>query len=259
VDVSDPLGRQVEARFLVLPDGRAVVEAAEAIGLWRVTEDERDVWGASSRGLGELMRAALDEGARGLVVGLGGSATVDGGEGLREVIARLPVPVEVACDVRNPLLGPRGAARAFGPQKGASTADVEGLERRLAAMDELAPYAELPGAGAAGGLGAALAALGARLVPGAGLVLEVVGFGDRISGADFVVTGEGIVDATSLEGKVTDAVARRCREAGVRCAVFGGRVDVELEGAEMHGLSGEPDQAQDDLVALGEKLGRSLD
>jgi glycerate 2-kinase len=252
------LGRPVEARFLLLPDGRAVVEAAEAVGLWRVTQDERDVWGASSRGLGELMRAALGEGARGLLVALGGTATVDGGEGLREVIMELPVPVEAACDVRNPLLGPRGAARAFGPQKGASSADVEGLEHRLAGMDELAPYADVPGAGAAGGLGAALAALGARLVPGADLVLEVVGFDVRIRDADLVVTGEGVVDASSLEGKVTGAVVSRCREAGVRCVVFGGRAEIEVGGVETHALSGEPDRAEDDLVALGEKFGLRL-
>ena len=257
-EVSDPVGREVEARFLLLPDGRAVVEAAEAIGLWRVTEDERDVWGASSRGLGELMRAALDAGARGLVVGLGGTATVDGGEGLREVISKLPVPVEVACDVRNPLLGPRGAARVFAPQKGASLADVEGLERRLAAMDELAPYADVPGSGAAGGLGAALAALGGHLGLGADLILDVVGFQGRIADADLVVTGEGVVDATSLEGKVTGAVVSGCREAGIRCVVFGGRVEMQLEGAEMHALSGDADRAEDDLVALGEMLGRSL-
>jgi glycerate 2-kinase len=252
------LGRLVEARFLLLPDGRGVVEAAEAVGLWRVTEDERDVWGASSRGLGELMRAALDAGARGLLVALGGTATVDGGEGLREVITELPVPVEAACDVRNPLLGPRGAARAFGPQKGASSADVEGLERRLAAMDELAPYSDVPGAGAAGGLGAALAALGARLVPGADLVLDVVGFDERIRDADLVVTGEGVVDTSSLEGKVTGAVVGRGHQAGVRCVVFGGRVEIEIEGVQTHALSGDPDRAEDDLVALGERLGRSL-
>lgn len=248
----------MDARFLLLPDGRGVVEAAEAVGLWHVTEDERDVWGASSRGLGELMRAALDAGAHGLLVALGGTATVDGGEGLREVITGLPVPVEAACDVGNQLLGPRGAARAFGPQKGASPADVEGLERRLAAMNELAPYAEVPGAGAAGGLGAALAALGARLVPGADLVLDVVGFDERIRGADLVVTGEGVVDASSLEGKVTGAVVGRCHQADVRCVVFGGRVEIEIEGVQTHALSGDPDRAEDDLVALGERVGGSL-
>jgi glycerate 2-kinase len=256
--VSDPLGRQVEARFLVLPDGRAVVEAAEAIGLWRLAEGERDPLSASSRGLGELMRAAIDAGATRLLVGLGGTATVDGGEGLREVVRELPVPADVACDVRNPLLGERGAARAFAPQKGASPMEVEELERRLAAMGELAPYAELPGAGAAGGLGAALAALGARLVPGAELVLGAVRFRERIRAADLVVTGEGVVDASSSEGKVTGAVVACCRTEGVRCAVFGGRVEVQLDGAEMQELSGDPSRAREDLATLGERLGSSL-
>jgi glycerate 2-kinase len=256
--VSDPLGRQVEARFVVLPDGRAVVEAAEAIGLWRLSADELDPLSASSRGLGELIRAALDAGAARLLVGLGGTATVDGGAGLREVLHELPVPVDVACDVRNPLLGERGAARAFAPQKGASTTEVEELERRLAGMEELAPYAELPGAGAAGGLGAALAALGARLVGGADLVLEAVRFRERIRAADLVVTGEGVVDASSSEGKVTGAVVACCRAEGVGVAVFGGRVEVQLDGAEMHELSGDPDRAREDLTTLGQRLGGAL-
>jgi glycerate kinase len=256
--VSDPLGRQVEGRFVALSEGGAVVEAAEAIGLSRLSADELDPLRASSRGLGELIRAALDAGAPKLLVGLGGTATVDGGAGLREVLRELPVPVDVACDVRNPLLGERGAARAFGPQKGASPAEVEELERRLAGMEELAPYAELPGAGAAGGLGAALAAMGARLVGGAELVLETVRFRERIQGADLVVTGEGVVDASSSEGKVTGAVVTYCRAEGVRVAVFGGRVEVQLDGAEMHELSGDPDRARDDLVELAERLGSSL-
>jgi glycerate 2-kinase len=256
--VSDPLGREVEAHFVVLPDWRAVVEAAEAIGLWRLSADELDPLGASSRGLGELMRAAVDAGATRLLVGLGGTATVDGGAGMREVVRELPVPVDVACDVRNPLLGERGAARAFAPQKGASPAEVEELERRLAGMEELAPYADVPGAGAAGGLGVALAALGARLVGGADLVLETVRFRERIRNADLVVTGEGVVDASSSEGKVAGAVVACCRAEGIRCAVFGGRVEVQLDGAEMHELSGLPANAREDLVALGEKLAGSL-
>jgi glycerate kinase len=256
--VSDPLGREVEARFVVLPDRRAVVEAAEAIGLWRLSANELDPLGASSRGLGELMRAAVDAGATRVLVGLGGTATVDGGAGMREVVRELPVPVDVACDVRNPLLGERGAARAFAPQKGASPTEVEELERRLAGMEELAPYADVPGAGAAGGLGAALAALGARLVGGADLVLEAVRFRERIRNADLVVTGEGVVDASSSEGKVTGAVVAGCRAEVIRCAVFGGRVEVQLDGAEMHELSGLPANAREDLVALGERLAGSL-
>lgn len=256
--VSDPLLREIEARFLRLPDGRAVVEAAEAIGLARLSSAELDPLRASSRGLGELIAAALADGAGGLVVGLGGSATVDGGAGLREVLTSLPVATEVACDVRNPLLGERGAARAFGPQKGATPDDVDALEARLASIEELRPFAELPGAGAAGGLGAALAALGAALVPGAELVLGALAFRDRIRGATLVVTGEGAVDRTSAEGKAPAAVARACGEEGVPCVVFGGVVAEPLPGVETRALSGDPARARDDLVALGEELGRSL-
>jgi glycerate kinase len=118
--VSDPLGRPVEARYWLAAGGEAVVEAAEAIGLALVAPDERDPFSASSRGLGELLLAAVDAGAHEVTVALGGTATVDGGTGLREAVAELPVPVTAACDVRNPLLGPRGAARVFGPQKGAT-------------------------------------------------------------------------------------------------------------------------------------------
>ncbi|MGH3059520.1 MAG: glycerate kinase, partial [Gaiellaceae bacterium] len=133
--VSGPLGRAVTARFLLLPDGRAVVEAAEAIGLRLLTPDELDPLRASSRGLGELLQAAAASGATELLVALGGTATVDGGAGLREVVvAGLPLPTTAACDVASPLLGERGAARTFGPQKGASPAQVEELERRLAGM-----------------------------------------------------------------------------------------------------------------------------
>lgn len=230
-----------------------MVEAAESIGLALVAPGELDPLAASSRGLGELIVAAAPD-ARELLVALGGSATVDGGAGLREVVHELPLPTRVACDVANPLLGERGAARAFGPQKGASPEQVEALEGRLAAMKELHSAADLPGAGAAGGLGAALAVLGAELVPGAELVLEAIGFRARIRGATVVVTGEGVVDQTSAEGKAPGVAARVCREEGVRCVVFGGHVLVKLPGAEMHTLSGNPARAADDLAALGEAV-----
>jgi glycerate kinase len=252
--VSDPLGRLVEARWLLLRDGAAVVEAAEAIGLARLSPDELDPVRASSRGLGELVRAALETRPSELLVCLGDSATVDGGAGLLEVVDRFAVPTRVLCDVRNPLLGPQGAAAVFGPQKGATPEQVVELEERLGALERLAPYAELPGAGAAGGLGAALASLGAELVDGAGLVLELVGFREQLHGARLVVTGEGTVDRTTAEGKAPGAVLRACTEAGVRCVVFGGRIDVQLPGAEMHELSGDPTRARDDLVALGREL-----
>jgi len=247
--VSDPLGRPVQARWLELPDGTGVVESAEPLGLPRVAPEERDPLSASSRGLGELILAA---GERPLLVCLGGVATVDGGRGLREVVKRLPQGTRVACDVRSTLLD---AARLFARQKGASDDDIVELERRLAADAELAPYADLPGAGAAGGLGAALAALGGRLVPGAALVLDVVGFAQRLARADLAVTGEGAVDLTSREGKAPAEVARRALDAGVRCVVFGGRVDAPLPEVETVALSGDPARAREDLFELGLRLG----
>jgi len=254
--VAGPLGGPVEARWLVLPDGTAVVESAAALGLPLLAPDERDPLVATSRGLGELLLAAA-EGATSLLVGVGGTATVDGGAGLAAVVGdRLAgVPIRVACDVRNPLLGERGAARAFGPQKGADTAAVEELERRLASLEALLPYRDLPGAGAGGGLGAALAALGAELLEGAELVLDTLEFDDRARGARLVVTGEGTVDRTTLEGKAPGAVLRRCERIGVRCELFGGLVQ---DGVPARALSGDPARARDDLLALGELLGGLL-
>jgi glycerate kinase len=256
--VSDPLGRPVRARYLLLPGRSAVVESAEAIGLSLLRPDERDPLRASSRGLGELIVVALGERLVSLLVCLGGSATVDGGAGLREVLDSLPVETTVACDVRSPLLGERGAARAFGPQKGATPDVVEELEARLASMEDLRRVRDVPGAGAAGGLGAAFAELGAELVSGAGFVLELVRFRERVRGAALVVTGEGTVDRTSAEGKATGAVVRACRDEGVPCVVFGGRIVEPLEGAVHHELSGDPDRAREDLVELGERLGREV-
>ena len=275
--VVDPLGRPVEALWLALPDGTAVVESAAAIGLPLLAEAERDPLRASSRGLGELLLAALVEGPARVLVCLGGSATVDGGAGLRQALtadggggggggvlggvlggALGGVRLDVACDVRNPLLGERGAARVFGPQKGATPDVVEELERRLAALAELAPFAALPGAGAAGGLGAALAALGGRLVPGAGLVLEAVRFHERAAGADLVVTGEGQVDRTTAEGKAPGAVLAVCAELGRRAVLFGGRVVEAPPGVDTRALSGDPAHAAANLRALGAVLAREL-
>jgi glycerate kinase len=249
--VPDPLGRPVAARWLLLPDGRAVVEAAAAIGLPLLVSHERDPLRASSRGLGELILAALAGSPASLVVGLGGTATVDGGAGMREVVGALPVPTVALYDVRTRLAD---AARVFGPQKGASPDDVVVLARRLEALEELRPFAQLPGAGAAGGLGAALAALGAELVPGAATVLDLLGFDDLLPRCDLVVTGEGQVDATTSVGKAPGEVAARARAAGKRCVVFGGRVVTELEGAETISLSGDVARAEADLVELGSRI-----
>jgi glycerate kinase len=255
--VQGPLGAPVEAHWLVLPDGTAVVESSQAVGLPLLSRFERDPLRATSHGVGDLLLAAVADGAASLLVGVGGTATVDGGAGMRERVGRRldGVSIRVACDVRNPLLGPRGAAPVFGPQKGAGPDAVVELERRLAAMPELAPYAQLPGAGAGGGLGAGLAALGAELVPGSELVLDLIGFDARAGGADLVVTGEGAVDATTFEGKAPGTVIGRCRRLGVRCEVFGGLV---APGFDAHPLSGRRELAGEDLVRLGEELAKSL-
>jgi glycerate 2-kinase len=245
VRVTDAFGRPREAPLRELPDGSAVVEAAEVIPL----DPERlDPLAASSRGLGELISHVR---APRLLVCLGGTANVDGGAGLREVLDRLPAPTTVLCDALVPL---GDAARMFAPQKGATSDQVELLARRLRSMQELAAFADLPGAGAAGGLGAALASLGAKLVPGAETVLERLEFRAHARRADVVVTGEGTVDATTVTGKAPGEALRLCRDEGVCCVVFGGRVQVELEGAETVALSGDPQRARDDLVALGERL-----
>ena len=255
--VADPLGRPVTARWLVLPDGAAVVDSAEAVGLPLVGVDERDPLRATSRGLGELLPAIVAEQPREVLVGVGGTATVDGGAGMGEVVgsALRDARVRVLCDVRNPLLGERGAARVFGPQKGADAEAVEELERRLASRAELEPYRDLPGAGAGGGLGAGLAALGAELCDGAALVLDTIGFDERARAADLVVTGEGTVDRTTLEGKAPGAVVGRCSALGVSCVLFGG---VVRDGVDARRLSGNVASAAEDLEALGEALGRAL-
>jgi glycerate 2-kinase len=228
-------------------DGATVVEAAQAIPL----DPERlDVMAASSRPFGELL-AGLD--AERLLVGIGGTATMDAGAGLLEVLDALPAPTTVLCDVQTTLYD---APRLFGPQKGATPRQVVELERRFRSLDALAPFAALPGSGAAGGLGAALASLGAELVPGAATILDLLGFDPSVY--DLVVTGEGRVDATTAEGKAPAEVARRCSDAGMQCVVFGGVVAEPLAGAETVPLSGDPARAAEDLVELGLRLGTRL-
>jgi glycerate kinase len=244
---TDALGRKIGAAFAVLEGGRvAVVEQAQASGLWRLAEHERDAVAASSRGTGELIRAAIDAGARDIVVTVGGSATSDGGRGalealgghftsrtadLRELRRVLRgVKLSLACDVRTPMTGPDGAARAFAPQKGASPAEVDKLARRLVAWARLArattghdPASE-PMSGAGGGLAGGLWAFaGATLRPGAALVLDTLGFDLAMRESFAVVTGEGTLDRQTLRGKAVFEVATRCRQTGVPCyAVPGG-------------------------------------
>jgi glycerate kinase len=178
---------------------------------------------------------------------------MDAGIGLLEVLDALPAPTTVLCDVQTTLYD---APRLFGPQKGATPEQVVELERRFRSLDALAPFAALPGSGAAGGLGAALASLGAELVPGAATILDLLGF-DALA-YDLVVTGEGRVDATTAEGKAPAEVVRRCDEAGVPCVLFGGVVTEPLARAETVPLSGDPARAAEDLVELGLRLGTRL-
>ena len=242
--VHDAFGRPRPARWLLLPDGTAGVESAAAVPL---DSKRLDPLTASSRGYGELVAAALAERPAALLLCLGGTATMDAGAGLLEVVGELPVPAHAACDVTATLAE---APRIFGPQKGAGSAEIAELERRFAAFERLVLFQHKPSGGAAGGLGAALASLGAELVPGATLVLDAVGF--DASGYDLVVTGEGRVDATTALGKAPGEVARRC--AGTRCVVFGGIVEAEVPGAETVPLSGDPARAREDLVTLGRDL-----
>jgi glycerate kinase len=240
VRVQDAFGRPREAPVWALPDGTVVLQSADAIPL---DPGRLDVTVASSRGFGELIAAAGD--APRLLVGLGGTATMDAGEGLLDALDGLPGPTTVLCDTRATL--PESPAR-FGPQKGASSDEIAELEERFRSH----PYGDLPGSGAAGGLGAALASLGAELVPGADYLFELTGFRERVRGADLVVTGEGTVDRTTFEGKAPGEAVRVCEELGLRCVLFGGRVE---DGIDAVALSGDPSRARTDLEELGRRLG----
>jgi glycerate 2-kinase len=224
--VPDARGRPCAARWAELPDGDAAVDVSEAVGLWRIADLEADAIGASSYGAGMLLRQAIESGARRVIVGVGGTATTDGGAGLREALGAIPATVEViaALDVDNPLLGPNGAALVYGPQKGATPQDIEVLEHRLEAL--ALPTAALPGAGAGGGIGAMLMALGAVARPGAQLVLDEVGFDRCLHGSGLCITAEGRIDRQTLHGKAVAAVVERCAATGVPVAAVGGRIEI---------------------------------
>lgn len=238
--VHDPLGRVLEARFMLAgPD--AFVDTAAASGLHLVAEDERDPLAASTHGTGELIAAAVRAGARTVHLGVGGSATTDGGAGaieaLRDAGGLDGARLIVLCDVRTPF---EDAARVFGPQKGAGPADVRRLTRRL--VDRARSLERQTGrdprgremTGAAGGLSGGLwAAFGAELVPGAAFVLDAVGFDARMRAARCVITGEGRLDAQSLVGKLVSEVATRARQGGVPCHVVCGRRELDAMGARV--------------------------
>src|SRR5579875_1911739 len=226
VRVSDPLGRPVDAGFGFGPGGVAVVEMAAASGLSLVAEEERDALAASSYGTGELIAEAVAAGARTIYVAVGGSATTDGGQGALQAIEERgglgDASLTVLCDVRTPY---ELAPSVFGPQKGASAAQVGELEQRLARLATQLPRDPrgVPMSGAAGGLAGGLwAQFGAELVGGAAFVLSAVAYDLRMRAARAVITGEGRLDRQSLVGKIVSEVATRARQAGVPChAVVG--------------------------------------
>jgi len=268
-EASDPLGRPVTARYGILGDGRtAVIEMAAASGLPLLAAFERDPMKAQTFGTGELILEAARRGASSVIVGIGGSATVDGGTGMAralgvrfldedgrelsgggEILRRIDdvdvsgladevrgLEVRVACDVKNPLTGPEGAARVFAPQKGASPREVERLEAGLENLARVLreklgrDVAALPGAGAAGGLGAGLAAfLGGRLEEGSRIVTEAVRLASRLEGAALLITGEGCADGQSAFGKAPVAAAETARAAGVPAILLAGSIG---EGAD---------------------------
>lgn len=293
--VTGPLpDMKVDADFGILGDGEtAVIEMAAASGLHLLTPDQYDPMKTTTFGTGELLVAAAAMGMKRIILGIGGSATTDGGIGCAQACGvkfeidrgvsvdetdrpltgaeveyadpskepdNLParllrgVRIDVACDVDHPLIGPRGAARVFGPQKGATAEQVEQLERALEHLSMLVPWGcdlrEKPGAGAAGGLGFGMMAFfGAKLRPGFQIVADAVKLEERLNGADLCITGEGRLDASSMGGKTAIGVARICKRLGVRCVAMVGSVGEGAEEALAEGVSA--------YRAIGE--GRSLE
>jgi glycerate 2-kinase len=233
---TDPLGRPIDAEF-GLAGEVAVLDTAAASGLSLVAEDERDAFAASTAGTGELIAAAVQAGARVVYLGVGGSATTDGGAGAITAIERAgglgDARLVVLCDVRTAF---EDAARVFAPQKGAGPDEVKRLTARLNALArrwERDPRG-LPMTGAAGGLSGGLwAAFGAELVPGAAFVLDEVGFDARMRSARAVITGEGKLDMQSLVGKVVSEVATRARQSGVPCHAVVGTRELDSMGARI--------------------------
>lgn len=262
--VQGPLDEKVEARYLISSNGQtAYIEMASASGLPLVPENQRNPLLTTTHGTGQLIRDALDRGCNHLVIGLGGSATNDGGMGMLSALgirflnnqgqelkgrgcdmekadridtslahpAMKAVRCTAACDVRNPFYGPEGAAYIFSPQKGATPDEVQLLDKGLRHLAELYrqttghDIATLPGAGAAGGLGGALAAfLNAELRPGISLLLEANGFQDKIKGADLIITGEGRADRQTTMGKVPAGVLNESRQTGIPVVLIAGQV-----------------------------------
>ena len=275
--VQGPLGAAVDAHWGWLPDSRtAIIEMAEASGLQLVAVGQRDACTSSTFGTGELIKAALDAGAQRIILAIGGSATNDAGAGALQAlglglfdgqgqtlargglalakVARITlegldprladVDFEIAADVNNPLCGEQGASAIFGPQKGASTAQVQQLDQALGHFADLCAEVlpkdvrQEPGSGAAGGLGfAAKAFLGARFRAGVEVVAELVGLAQAVKGADLVITGEGRFDAQTLRGKTPFGVARIAQEHGVPVVVLAGTLGEGYQTLYEHGIN----------------------
>ncbi|MGI8602107.1 MAG: glycerate kinase [Verrucomicrobiales bacterium] len=254
VCVHGPLGDPVDADYVLLGDGTAVIEMAAASGLALLKDRTLDPWRANTFGVGELMVDAIEHGARRLIVGLGGSATNDGGGGMAQALGwqlhavecwpadwqrlsevkpptrRHDPEVLAASDVINPLLGSNGCTRIFGPQKGILEHEMDHFEAALAHLASLFsnPLTDTPGAGAAGGLGWGLMAFcGAKVVSGFGLVAELTGLETAVREADLIITGEGSLDAQTLNGKGPHGVAALAHRNGKKVVGIGGRVTAE--------------------------------
>jgi glycerate kinase len=309
--VTGPLGEPINAQYGLLGDGTAaVIEMAAASGLVLLAPDQRNPLVTTTRGTGELLLAAIRQGARRLIVGIGGSATNDGGAGLAQALgyrlldargqelgpgggslgelaridplsglAGLPaIQVDVACDVTNPLCGPQGASAVYGPQKGASPAMVLALDANLAHFAEIikrdlgASICELPGSGAAGGLGGGLVAFaGGKLKRGVDLIIDAVKLRDRLAPADLCLTGEGSIDAQSAFGKTAVGVGRLARSLGCPTLTLAGSIGPGAEAVLEHGidayfsicsgpmsLEGAVAQAADLLQAATEQVVRAF-
>lgn len=294
VSVTGPLGDPVTASFGVLPDGAtAVMEMASASGIELVPADRLDPMKATTFGTGELLKAAMISGATEIILGIGGSATVDGGTGMAQALGyrlldragdecgrggqALPTiasiekegvlpelaqcRIRVACDVTNPLLGERGAAGIFGPQKGATPEMVQHLESGLAALADvwkregLLERVDCPGDGAAGGLGAGLRAFcNGEMSSGAELVADITGFNEEIQDADIVITGEGRTDEQTAGGKLAAVLAAKAKEAGARTILISGALRGDLR--ELSGLFDAVIATAEDGSSLEEALER---
>ncbi len=261
VPARDALGRDVPTIVALSTDGkRALIESSQACGLWRLEEGERNPMEADTFGVGQMIAAALDAGATELLIGLGGSATCDGGAGMLTALgAKLTgandaeiepggralknirradlsgldprlkqARITALCDVASPMLGPNAATRKFTVQKGGSTRTMHKLEENLALLAQCVQNEGVkatgfePGSGAAGGLGYGVLALGGTLVPGAAKLLELIGFAEMLEGVDLVLTGEGSYDEQTADGKLINALADACQQAGVPLVVLAG-------------------------------------